>query len=50
MCEVCSKDEPEKEKIDEYRDKYRKLDEQIVEEGTLDPKRGLQLVQKALQR
>ena len=31
-----------------YRDKYRKLDEQIVEEGTLDLKRGLDLVRKAL--
>ena len=48
-CEVCSKDELEKEKIDEFREKYRKVDEQILEEGTLDPKRGLQLVQKALQ-
>ena len=48
-CEICSKDEVEKEQIDVYRTKYRKLDDQIVEEGTLDPKRGLELVRKALQ-
>ena len=47
-CEVCSKDEEKKEEIDMFREKYRKLDEQIVEEGTLDLKRGLDLVRKAL--
>ena len=47
-CEVCSMDEKTQEEIDVYRDKYRKLDEQITEEGTLDIKRGLDLVRKAL--
>ena len=32
-----------------YREKYRKLDKQIVEEGTLDPKKGVALVKKSLQ-
>ena len=49
LCEVCSRDEKEVEEIDMYREKYRKLDDQIVEEGTLNPKRGLELVKKSLQ-
>ena len=49
QCEVCSLGEKEKEEIDVCRQKYRKLDEQILEEGTLDPQRGLELVRKALQ-
>ena len=48
-CEVCSLDEKRKEEIDMFREKYKNLDDQIIEEGTLDPRRGLELVKKALQ-
>ena len=47
-CEVCSLDEKRKEEIDMFRERYKNLDDQIIEEGTLDPRRGLELVKKAL--
>ena len=48
MCELCSCNENKRGEIEMYRNKYEKLDEQIVEEGTLDPRRGVDLVKKAL--
>ena len=48
QCELCSKSEDEQREIEEHRTKYQKLDEQIVEEGTLDPRKGIDLVKKAL--